>query len=211
MGDLPAGDGRRVLGGRLLLRPPVAPDARRPGRPDQRRLGRLGVRGLDPPRHPGRRSEVCAPAPELGGDREELSQGQGGVQAKYGLAEAAEGQGREQAGRGSRAIRTDDARQRPAGQHLQRRAQADDRLRHPRRHLVPGRDQRRPGVPVPRPVPADDQELARRVGPGRLLLLLGPARRLPGRGARAARQRLGRAPRGPDHDDGPAAEHRRRP
>ena len=29
MADLPAGDGRRLLGGRLLLRPPVAPDARR--------------------------------------------------------------------------------------------------------------------------------------------------------------------------------------
>ena len=52
--DLPAGDGRRVLGGGLLLRAAVAPDAGRAGRPDQRRLGRLGVRGLGSPRRAGR-------------------------------------------------------------------------------------------------------------------------------------------------------------
>ena len=79
------------------------------------------------------------------------------------------------------AARRPDARQRPPRQHLQRRAQAHHRLRHPRRDLVPGRIQRRPRLPVPRPVSAHDPELARRVGPRRLPLLLGPARRLHGR------------------------------
>ena len=51
-------------------------------------------------------------------------------------------------------------------QHLQRRAQAHDRLRHPGRHLVSGRVERRESLPVSRLVPADDQELARRMGPG---------------------------------------------
>ena len=68
-----------------------------------------------------------------------------------------------------------DARQFPAGQHLQRRAQADDRLRHPRRHLVSGRIECGEGVSVSRPVPAHDQELAGRVGPRRFFVLLGAA------------------------------------
>ena len=68
VGSLPARDGRRVLGGRLLLRTTVTPDARRTRRADQRRLGRLGLRGLDPPRRPRRGPQVRPDAPELGGD-----------------------------------------------------------------------------------------------------------------------------------------------
>ncbi len=50
--------------------------------------------------------------------------------------------------------------------------------------LVPGRVERRPGLPVSRPLPPDDQDLARPLGPGRLPVLLGPARRLPEREAK---------------------------
>lgn len=71
-------------------------------------------------------------------------------------------------------------RQCTAGQHLQRRAEFSHRLRHSGGDLVSGGIERGPSVPVPRPVPADDPELARRVGAGRLSILLGAARRLPG-------------------------------
>ena len=49
MANLPAGDGRRLFGGGLLLRAAVAPDAGRAGGAHQRFLGRLGMRGVDPP------------------------------------------------------------------------------------------------------------------------------------------------------------------
>jgi sialate O-acetylesterase len=39
-------------------------------------------------------------------------------------------------------------------------------LRHQGGHLVPGRVERRPGLPVPHPVPGDDSELARRLEAG---------------------------------------------
>ena len=47
--------------------------------------------------------------------------------------------------------------------------------RHPRRHLVSGRIECGEGLSVSRPVPAHDQELARRVGAGRFFVLLGAA------------------------------------
>ena len=124
-------------------------------------------------------------------------------------ADKAKSEGKPASHAAAREPRQHDGRQRPAGQYLQWRAQADDRLRHSGRHLVPGRIERGPRLSVSRPVPADDQELARRMGPGRLLVLLGPACRLPGRNTRTGRERLGRAARGPDHDHEPSAQHGR--
>ena len=87
----------------------------------------------------------------------------------------------------------------------------DDRpahaVRDPRRHLVPGREQRRCRVPVPHAVPGDDPRLAPRLGRRRLPVPLRPARELHAAGERAGRQHLGRAARGAD-DDARAAEHR---
>ena len=190
MAGLLAGDGRRVLGGRLLLRPPAAPDAGRADRPDQRRLGRLGVRGLDPPRPAGRGSRSMRRCSSAGSRSRRTIPGPRPSTSRNwpsGSSQPRRPRPRASSRRGAREPRRHDERQRPARQHLQRRAQADDRLRHPRRHLVSGRIERRPGLSVSRPVPAHDQELARRVGPGRFPVLLGPARRLPGREARAAK------------------------
>ena len=77
------------------------------------------------------------------------------------------------------------------GQHLQRCAQADDWVRNPRSDLVPGRIERQSRLSVSRPLPADDQELAGRVGPGRLPVLLGPTGRLQSRSEGPDRKRLG--------------------
>ncbi len=138
-------------------------------------------------------------AQAMGTDSRKTILGQGRYESSIGLP--AEGQGRGQtAAPGPAEPRGPDARQFPARQHLQRRAQADDRLRHPGRHLVPGGVERRQSLSVSRLVPTHDQELARRVGPGRFFVLLGPARRLPGRNARTEGKCLGRAPRGTDHD-----------
>ena len=75
--------------------------------------------------------------------------------------------------------------------------------------LVSGRIERRPGLSISRSVPADDQELARRMEARRFPVLLGATRRLHGRKDRAGRQQLGRAARSPDDDDGQAAQHGR--
>ena len=71
--------------------------------------------------------------------------------------QAAGGQGGRQARARQPRLRAIRARQHRPGQPVQRHARADHALRHPRRHLVPGRDQRRPRLPVSRAVPRDDQ------------------------------------------------------
>ncbi len=193
MGSLPAGDRRRLLRRRLFLRPPVARDARRARRPDRRLLGRLGLRGLGSPRPAGRRPKYAPLLQRWEQIEKNYPRAKAEYDAKLAEREAQPPRPRPRASRPRRAQNPDDqmaGNSRP-GQHLQRRAQADDRLRHPGRHLVPGRIERRPGLPVSRPVPADDQELARRVGPGRFPVLLGPARRLHGREARAAQRAPG--------------------
>ena len=76
-------------------------------------------------------------------------------------------------------------------QHAHDPLQRDDRpagaLRHPRRHLVPGRGQRAPRAAIPHAVPRHDRRLAAGLGPG-LPVPVRPDRAPPRHDARAARR-----------------------